>query len=208
MVKREKMHGARYGEVLLVSFRWTHLEAAVYNTLGLNDCPDKLWKELDPNVIRKEHKVRAVILNGPRYFLMDATEVESPIEHEPVTFGHLAMRRLATVRIPLLKLMRVFRRKPYTENDVVRTTVYTFNAGREVYELLSPDGRAYVMQSYSLQIDPTLTEERLKSLDKKLAMPKGWQYRVRQLQQDWHVRAEGLAYVLQDELQNSYQRII
>lgn len=206
MAKREQMHGARYGEVLLVSFKWTHLEAAVYNTLGLNDCPDELWKELDPKRIRKQHKALAVILNGPRYFLMDATEVESRIERDPVTFGRLPMRRLATVRIPLLKLLGGLRRKPYTENTVVRTTVYTFKAGREVYELLSPEGRAYVMQSYSLEVDPLLNEKHLQTLGARLQLPQGWQYRVRQLNQEWNVRVEGKAYVLQDELRNSYQR--
>jgi hypothetical protein len=39
---REQLHGARYGEVLLVTGRLNRIEATVYNTLGRNECPDDL----------------------------------------------------------------------------------------------------------------------------------------------------------------------
>jgi hypothetical protein len=207
MARREQMHGARYGEVLLVSSHLTHFEAAVYNTLGLNDCPDELWQELDPEAIKKQHHARAVILNGPRYFLMDAIDIASEVQAEPETFGRLQMRQMATVRIPLTAMLGGIRHKPYSENTVVRTTVYTYNAGREVYELVAPDGTAYVMQSYSLQVDPTLREADLKSLGTRLHLPEGWQYRVRQLDQDFAPRVDGQAHVIQDDLENSYQRV-
>ena len=64
---RGQMHGARYGEVLLVKGRLNHIEATVYNTLGLNDCPNDLWHALDPEAIKKAFGARAVILNGPRF---------------------------------------------------------------------------------------------------------------------------------------------
>jgi hypothetical protein len=201
------MHGARYGEVLLVSNRWLRFEASVYNTIGLNDCPDELWKELDARQIKKEHHARAVILNGPRYFLMDTVEVESEIPHDPVKFGRLEMRRLATVRLTLFTILAGLRRKPYTEKQVERTTVYTFKKDREVYELVAPNGIAYVMQSYSVQVDPTQTEASLPTLGKRLQLPQGWQYRARRLAQDWLLRVAGVARVVQDGLENTYQRV-
>lgn len=203
----EDLHGARYGEVLLVSGHLTHFEASVYSTIGLNDCPEDLWKQLDPETIKNAHGARAAILNGPRYFLMDSIDIASQVQAEPEMFGPLQMRRLATVRIPLTNMLGGLKHKPYTETTVVRTTTYTYDAGREVYELVSPTGTTYVMQSYSLEIDPTLTEERLKSLGARLKLPGGWQYRVRQLDREWALSVKGQAYVLQDDLQNSYQRV-
>ena len=50
---RDQVHGARYGEVLLVTGRLNRIEATVYNTLGLNDCPDDLWRALDAEAIKK-----------------------------------------------------------------------------------------------------------------------------------------------------------
>jgi hypothetical protein len=161
--RREQMHGARYGEVLLVRGRLNRIEATVYNTLGLNDCPDDLWRALDAEAIKKTHRARAAILNGPRYFLMDTVIIADP-GGEIVTYGELQMRPLATVRLPMTALRGGLDRQPYTENTIRRTTVYVYDQGREVYELVAPDGTPYLMQSYSLAVDRTLTEADLPAL--------------------------------------------
>jgi hypothetical protein len=46
---------------------------------------------------------------------------------------------------------------PYNVNQVDRKAVFTFDAGREIYELVDPDGRRWVMQTFSQTIDPALT---------------------------------------------------
>ena len=203
---REQVHGARYGEVLLVTGRLNRIEASVYNTLGLNDCPDDLWQALDPEAIKKEYQARAVILNGPRYFLMDKIAIADP-GTEIFDFGGLQMRRLATVPLPLKTVLGGLHRQPYTEQPVRRTTVYVYDRGREVYELVAPDGTAYVMQSYSLAVDPALTEAQLPTLGARLQLPDGWHYRVRRLAEEWSLRVDGEAILVQDELENSYQRV-
>jgi haloalkane dehalogenase len=203
---REQMHGARYGEVLLVTGRLNRIEATVYNTLGLNDCRDDLWQTLDTDAIKKAYRARAVILNGPRYFLMDKVSIADPGE-EIFDFGGLRMRRLATVPLKLTSLLGGLRRQPYSEQPVRRTTVYVWDQGREVYELVAPDGTTYVMQSYSLQVDPTLTEADLPKLGTRLQLPEGWRYRARRLEEEWALQIDGEARVLQDELENSYQRV-
>src|SRR3954465_3278843 len=144
VARREQMHGARYGEVLLVTGRLNHIEATVYNTLGLSDCPDDLWRTLDPDAIKKEHGARAAILNGPRYFLMDKVFIANP-GNEIVSFGALQMRPLATVPLKLTTMLGGVHRHSYSEQPVLRTTVYVYDAGREVYELVAPDGTSYVM---------------------------------------------------------------
>jgi haloalkane dehalogenase len=203
---REQLHGARYGEVLLVRGRLNRIEATVYNTLGLNECPDDLWRTLDTKAIKKTYRARAVILNGPRYFLMDKISIADPGE-EIFDFGGLQMRRLATVPLPLGSLLGGLRRRPYTEQPVRRTTIYVWDRGREVYELVAPDGTAHVMQSYSLAVDPNLTEAGLPTLGARLRLPHGWHYRVRRLEEEWTLRVDGEARVVQDELENSYQRV-
>src|SRR3954465_13045450 len=92
---REQLHGARYGEVLLVMGRLNRIEATVYNTLGLSECPEEVWRTLDPEAIKKTYKARAAILNGPRYFLMDKISIADPGE-EIFDFGGLQMRRTPT----------------------------------------------------------------------------------------------------------------
>jgi hypothetical protein len=98
-------------------------------------------------------------------------------------------------------------RRPYTENVIRRKTVYVYDQAREVYELAAPEGTSYVMQSYSLAVDPTLTEGDLTSLGSRLRLPSGWRYQVRQLPRKWSLQIDGEARVIQDELENSYQRV-
>lgn len=200
---RDNMFNARYGEVLVVTGGPLRYTAAVYNTLGLNDCPEKQWKALDPAKLKEEFQAKAVLLNGPRYFLMDRNSLANP--GKIATFGDLQLRHLADLPLSPATLLRG-RSKPYTENPVKRKTEYLFRKGRTIYELLSPDGKSYVMQSYARIVDPKLSETDLAHLGKRLALPNGWQYRARTLDEDFYLRADGTAYVLQDELQNSYQR--
>jgi hypothetical protein len=154
----------------------------------------------------KAHRARSAILNGPRYFLMDSIAIADP-GGEIVTFGELQMRPLATVRLSLADLRGGFDRRPYTERTIRRTTVYAYDQGREVYELVAPDGTSYVMQSFSLAVDPTLSEADLPALGARLQLPAGWDYRVRQLAREWSLQVDGEARVVQDDLENTYQRV-
>lgn len=202
---REQLRGARYGEILIVAGRVTHLEAEVYNTIGCNDCPQALWSALDAQAIRRQHHAHAVILNGPRHFLMDSNAISDA--GEPVAFGGLQLRLLATVEMPLGTLLGGGHRAPYHEHTVARTTRYSFRAGRQVYELLAASGAVYRMQSYALIVDPALREEDLGALGPRLDPPRGWSYRVRVLDKEEVLETDGRATVLQDDLQNTYQRL-
>ena len=52
----------------------------------------------------------------------------------------------------------------YVEHHVARNTVFEYSQGAEVYELVDPAGRAYIMQAYSQQRDAALTESDLPTL--------------------------------------------
>jgi hypothetical protein len=77
-----------------------------------------------------------------------------------------------------------------------------------VYELTDSEGNTYLMQSYSLIQEPDLTADDLASLGDRLELPDGWSYNARVLDQDMQVplAPDGGAIVVQDELENSYQR--
>jgi hypothetical protein len=84
-------------------------------------------------------------------------------------------------------------------------------AGRPVYEMLTPDGKTYVMQAYSHIIDGSLTMQSLAALGGQLQIPEGWQYRARTPDQEPTLTlatAGGQAHVLQDELQNTYMQLV
>ena len=90
-----------------------------------------------------------------------------------------------------------------------RETEWMFAAGLPVYELLTPDAKIYVMQAYSHIVDDSLTLDSLPALGDSLHLPEGWRYRTRTPDRDLTLRTvAGGAHVLQDELQNTYMRLM
>lgn len=207
------LYDFRYCEILItVTDDDGAIVTEVWGTPGIDPCADDAWNALDPDAIAAEFDATSIVMNGPRYFVVDGTadttaagEVGTGVAaggaSESREFGDLTMRLLATVADDGTESAA------YAPELVVRTTTWTYDAGTEIYELTDPDGDVYVMQSYSLIHDPDLTAADLAMLGDRLELPDGWSFAGRVL--DEHLEL-GLspdgALVLQDELANSYQR--
>ncbi|MEE3064977.1 MAG: hypothetical protein VYA67_13630 [Actinomycetota bacterium] len=196
------LRGKRYCEVLLVRAGLAGLSADVYNSYGLNDCPQSRWATLDADKIADDNGALTAVLSGPRYWLVDSIAKDGAAG-QTTTFGGIAMRKDATVDIG----NPVTAARPYTPHLVNRGTEFNFDAGRQVYELVEPNGTRWVMQSWSQKTDPTLSPADLPGLASRLTPPAGWKYDVRTLSVPLHVLTTTTsAYVLQDNLNNSYSR--
>ena len=195
----DDVFGKRYGEVLLVEVAESGPEATVYNTFPLNDCPAALWDKLDAQAIAGENGAAAALLNGPRYWLMSSIGKQSREAQERKTFGGIEMIRQATVKLASMNPA------PYHVNRVDRKALFVFDAGREVYELIDPDGGRWVMQTYSQTVDATLSLEDLPALATRLSLPGGWRYEARTPLSPLRVDTTRTdAFVTQDDLANSY----
>lgn len=193
--------GQRYGEILLVHAGADGPQATVYNTFPLNDCPAHLWDRLDAQAIARDNDAQAALLNGPRYWLMSSIVKPGATELARKTFGGLEMLRQATVALSSMNPA------PYTVNHVDRRAVFVFDAGREIYELVDPDGTRWVMQTYSQTVDRNLTLADLPGLAGRLKLPDGWRYETRTPTAPLRVDTTGVpAQVIQDDLANSYSR--
>jgi hypothetical protein len=196
---RARVFGKRYGEILLVSATSSGPEAEVFNTFPLNDCPADLWQQLDPQAIAAEHGAVAALLNGPRYWLMSSISKRGSEMLPRRTFGGIEMIRQASVQLASMNPA------PYQLNRVNRRAVFTFDAGREIYELVDPDGRRWVMQTWSQTVDPALSLSDLAGLASRLNLPPGWSYQVRTPDSPLRVDTTAQdACVTQDDLANSY----
>lgn len=196
----------RYGEVLLVRQTWWTLTVEVYNTLGYNECPDDLWNALDAKAIAKERGAKLAKLNGPRYWMMDELiGAGMSTTGRMDRFGGIEMALRGTLKTNIFQgtVGDAF----YTPTTVKRETVYVFKAGLPVYELVSPKGEVYVMQSYSRIADPALSMADLAGLGARLKLPSGWAFRSRVPDGDLRLEARGEAFVINDELYNSYQSL-
>ena len=199
------LRNQRYCEVLIGKRDWLKLEVRVFNTQGLNLCPEAQWKALTKESIAKSYDASFVLLNGPRYWMMDEIQASgNTVNDVKKMFGGIEMNLRATVKLSLLK--QLMGSKNYTANEVARTTNFIYRAGSTIYELTSPVDEVYVMQSYAQIVNPNLNMKDLPVLSEQLKLPSGWTYRSRVLDQDLSLVANGIAYVLQDNLSNSYQR--
>jgi len=195
------LRGARYCEILLVTGTISAPVASVYSTIGLNRCPEAQWKALVPSKIQQKEHALGIEMNGPRYFMVDSIALSShtgPV----ISFNGLQMRQLASIKVSMGGLSSA----PYTERTILRTTTYTYVHGKPCYELLSPNGHTYVLQSYAQILDPTLTAAALPTLAQRITLPKGWHYKMVVPTKDLVLQASGSAIVIQDTLDNSYQR--
>ena len=194
--------GKRYCEVLLVHLGSGGLYADVYNSYPLNACPPGEWRALDATTLAKDHGALFAELNGPRFWLMDSIRKVRSSAEQVTTFGGIAMILEATVQIGSSIAAA---QQPFTPHTVNRQAAFTFDAGRQVYELVAPDGTVWIMQTYSQIKDPTLSQVDLAGLAPRLTLPAGWTYRVRTLKAPLVVAtASSSAHVLQDNLENSY----
>lgn len=195
----------RYAEVLPTFECSDGLVTEVYVTTGFNDSPEDQWYALNADDLTNELGAVKVVLNGPRHWLMSEIirgENNGSSGFDKIaTFGTLQMQLAAQISGPGDDGL-------YSENEVQRSTTYIFKAGTEVYKLVNPQGEEYVMQSYSRKIIPDLMIEDLASLGATLDLPSGWAFQTEILSVDLEVVADGLAFVIQDELENSYQKII
>lgn len=198
--REDGVRGARYCEIIISQSK---LQFAVFNTMGLNDCPDNLWKKLTAAGIKKNTQSFFVYLNGPRHFVIDGFKHTQLISSKERQFEKLSMREAGVVRLSLWDI--VMGAKPYRQHRVDRTTTWIYKAHRPVYELIDPKGHVFVMQSYSLE-KKALTQASLSHLHSQLTLPAGWVYKTGVLQKDKYLKATNdQAIVVQDSLLNTYQ---
>lgn len=196
----------RYGEIIPVFSKGAKLYVEVYNTMGSNELPQELWEKLDADEMAKKYGAKKVILNGPRYWVLnDIVGSNQTANGKVADFGGIEMTQRAVLYSNIFS--GTVGGKTYKENVVDRSTTYEYWKGNMVYELIAPNGSVYRMQSYSQQIDPSLTIDDLKDLGSRLKLPEGWKYRARILKEDSTLTANGKAYVINDEFGNSYQKI-
>lgn len=197
------VRNSRYCEVLPVYRNGSELTAEVFNTLGLNDCPQDLWEKLNVDDLKKQTGAVAVNLNGPRAWAMD-TIIGRGVSAlgKQATFGGITMIQRATLKLSI-DTLRAGQPTAYQEQPVDRDSTYVYRAGKPIRQLISASGKVYVMQTYDLKTVPV--KDALTTLGARLKLPNGWQYREVIPQSKLELSIQGQATITRDDLQNTYQ---
>ncbi|MEM9143792.1 MAG: haloalkane dehalogenase [Bacteroidota bacterium] len=195
----------QYCEVIAVFECGDNLISEVYASNSHNDCPDADWFALNAEELKTEFGMVDVTLNGPRRWVVNG--LQGGASDGGTGFNKIAS--FGTIEMSLsAQVLGTIPEELYTENEVRRNTIYTYSAGNEVYKLVNPDGEEYIMQSYSRRIDQDQSIADLAALGSVLELPTGWSFTVEVLEADFQLVTEGLAFVISDDFQNAYQKVV
>ena len=199
-----KVRGMRYCEVFLVKPDGIFM----YNTTGLNDCPAGQWNALDTEKLKTQYGAREVFKNGPHFWVSDTLTLDLG---ETLDFGGMKARWVGTLPVALMegKSGGAGVAEPYKVFHPEKSGKFSYLKGKEVYELVGPDGTAYVMQAGSDLVDKTLNVQTLAKLGEKLKVAPGWKYRVRKLDRDlvFELPKGTPVDAVSDDLRNIYNRV-
>jgi hypothetical protein len=203
----QELRDVRYCEVIPSAQDGSTVTTSVYNTLGYNNCPPGKWNKLTEDDVNKEFGSQKAQLNGPRYFVMDFAQSTGSETNSGKTFTFGGIQTGLRATLTTQAGQPTVGEQTYVVNQVARDTIFTFLAGRPVFELTAPDGHVYAMQSYSQIVDKKLNYRDLPRLAALLKLPPGWSYSSRKLTHTLKLNSNGLAYVVNDNLYDSYQRM-
>eukprot|EP00301_Raphidiophrys_heterophryoidea_P027241 c9563_g1_i1.p1 GENE.c9563_g1_i1~~c9563_g1_i1.p1 ORF type:complete len:290 (-),score=60.41 c9563_g1_i1:187-1014(-) len=189
---------------------WDLHKFTAYNTL-LSGCPEEKWKTITTKTVSDIDGGLIVLLNGPRYWLFDTVSTNSTLVDRRVTM--MNGLEMVVVGLPEVSWMEMLTKiifnnvNFYKERMVRRSTIYIFYADRPIFFLESPEKKAYVMQSYSVQFFPQ-TIKSLESLGSSLKLPDGWSYHSVVLEKELPLRAiDDVGIIVNDNMYNTYSQV-
>ena len=187
----EPTRGLRYAELFAVGPEWI----TVYNSIGLSEAPPELWDALDAKAAAGQLGVGLVVKNGPHWWMSDKLTARYGVD--VTTVGGIGFRTVA--RLPAF-IAKSGKLEPpfYTVVEADKQGVNVYAAGQPVYELVSPGGDAFVMQSASMP------PGELATLGDRLNPAKGWRFQTRTLGEELALTMGGKVKVAMDDLRNVY----
>ena len=167
----------------------------IYSTSPLAPCDLDWWNNLDLDAVVKELGAKAAIKNGPQWWSMDEVAV---MASEPVTIAGVEMIFGANLPAGTMSTPK------YKVFNPAKYQNLTWKAGEPTYQLVDPEGHAYIVQGHKIPLD------QLAALgDKFKQLPEGWRYQVVHPDEDIVMNltpAQGIPSV-QDEFDQIYIRI-
>ena len=189
----EDTRGLRYAELFAVGAEWIN----VYNSTGLSEAPPELWDATDAAAAAEQLGANVVVKNGPHWWVFDSASLKFASDSTDVQgIGYRFCAKLPAFLAKSGSLEPPF----YTVVEANKEGELRYTAGKPVYELVSPDGEAFVMQGSA--VDPA----RYDTLGKDLDIAEGWQFRTRVLEEDLTVPLDGKVGVVMDNFKNVYNR--
>lgn len=206
----DNLRDYRYAEILLSC---GDAGTGIFNTIGLNNekdprdsCPEELFVNFSAADVEKQYNSPMVWMNGPRHWTMDSMDLAWSTKVR--NLDGLDTRWGADIVVPEGANLSEAE-NAYIATPVQSDRTWFFDKGKPVFIMDdSNNNTTYVMQSYGLLVDESLTYDGLETLDTRLELPEGWSYRVEVLDENLTMNGVGTDgtdwQITQDSLQNTY----
>lgn len=172
MVEVDNTRNMRFCEIVVINDGFVD----IYNTSGLNACPEDAWNAIDPTDLAKKMNVQSIQKNGPHFWVMDSQAIGFG---ETKSFGGIDARWGA--RAPVSSLGGSEGSTPYQPFKTCKTQKMVYDAGQKVWEMVDDKGQVWILQAHEAQFsldDLDTLETQMKSL------PQGWNWRARTLEEE------------------------
>jgi hypothetical protein len=197
-----------YCDIIPVFGKPPNAMAQVYDSSGPGDrCPPREKDFIDPTKLAAELGAEFVYINpaqtARRYWVMDQFWFHKV--GETVDFHGVRATWVASMSPEVMKGVL---KDDFVPGEVHRENTYLYAKGRRVYLLHSPDGKTWVMLSYTTEVDTGLSLDQLSNLVSKLKLPDGFKFEIKELPSNLTIdaqRANGIAHIIRDNLHDIYQ---
>jgi hypothetical protein len=186
--------GLRYAELAMIGPEFI----TIYNSTGLSEAPPVQWDPLDTEKIAHDYDLKAVFKNGPHWWLSDTTTFRFGDELRVESMGF----RWAATLPAYLAGSGGLEGTPYEAFEANKRGTFVYSKGKSAYELVSPEGDVYIMQSSSIAADDSMA-----TLGGRLKLPDGWTFRSPTLGEDLTLELDGKVKAVMDDLRNVYNLV-
>lgn len=182
-----------------VRFEFPNLFIDTYKTDVNIECTNNLLATLKNTSIKAQLTAldanKYVDVSGPNHRTMQNSITEPQFPY--IYLGRFKVFPIGSVKISLTELIRpsyLFTSGSYIR-DIPYTVLYSkqnlhamWNIGDILHTLISPDGKVFVMTSYSRQSLTNLNNRNLYKIGQFLDLPKGWEFKAYKLDRPLIIR--------------------
>lgn len=181
--------GATHCMFSVVERKFLAIEITAYSTYGLNECNVPLYNQLTTASISAQLQTFMspyIVAKNGIHTLVVSKDL-SPTTEPFINIGAIQFKNVAVFKMNYLYYSYKYLTDKQFRNGISRSAyvpykgkaplIYLYNPGQTAYEILTPDGKIYIMTSFTNYYSPNLDLSNLKNLGSILQLPSGWKFR-------------------------------
>ncbi|MGL4989901.1 MAG: hypothetical protein ACRCYE_05545 [Sarcina sp.] len=188
-----------FSEIAVLYRYFNKIKCVVYSDHDNEIINDEDFSFINDFRVKKMFKVADVIKNGSRFWAID--EIEDLYEARNKNILGYTMREFTFV---ITDKDTVSNKTTYNKLNVELNFGYKILKGSTRYQLINEENETFTMISASRVVDSSINKDNLHSYMEKVYLPKGWQIKISETEEDIIYNIRKKTFVVEDAYQNIY----